>query len=69
MLVIVSIIFFFSYQRYQFRLFNEIDRRYYTQDDFTIFLENIPVFIPTNTDSNTGEQVFYYEDYIKTHME
>ena len=51
--VVLSIIFFFFYRRYQFTIYNEIDRRYYTQDDFTIFMENLPVFIPHSIDKKT----------------
>jgi hypothetical protein len=67
--VVLSIIFFFFYRRYQFTIYNEIDRRYYTQDDFTIFIENLPVFIPVKHHQWSGEKVFYYEEAVKEVLE
>jgi len=59
-LVVISMVFFFFYKKYQFKIYNEIDRRYYTQDDFTLFLENIPIFIPQKYDQEAGENIFEY---------
>ena len=67
--VVLSMVFFFFYRRYNFSIYNEIDRRYYTQDDYTLYLKNIPVFIETNFDEEFNEAVFWYEKAIRNMLE
>ena len=67
--VVLSMVFFFFYRRYNFSIYNEIDRRYYTQDDYTLYLKNIPVFIETNIDEKSNETIFWYEKAIRNMLE
>ena len=48
--VVVSVIFLLLCRKYQSAVFNEIDRKVYSQQDYTIFVKNIPIYI-TPTDS------------------
>lgn len=42
-MVIISILFFYLYRRYQYKIYGMLDVHNLTQDDFTVFVENIPV--------------------------
>ena len=66
--VCISIVFCGLCQKYQFAVFNEIDRKIYTQQDYTIFVDNIPQYIPFVTDSK-GRRVINYAQNLKQALE
>lgn len=41
--IILSIPFFLAYRRMQYKLYDEIDAVKQTEDDYTLFIENIPI--------------------------
>jgi hypothetical protein len=42
-MVVLSIVFFLIYRKIQYRIFDQIDIGVQEQDEYTIFIENIPV--------------------------
>jgi len=44
--VLASIVFFIIYRRYQFRIYCIVESTSFSQDDYTLFVENIPIYIP-----------------------
>ena len=65
--VIMSIFFFFAYRKVQYHLYGEIEGCHQTQDDFTIFVEGIPILdFQDNIASETGKLIqFDYEQKLK----
>lgn len=51
--VFLSIIFFALYRRYQYRIYNLIDKLNHTQADFTIFVERMPILLPKSLGNNS----------------
>lgn len=54
--IIVSIAFFLYYRKYQYEVFELTDIGAHTQSDYSVFIENIPIFLPysgNNLDRNT----------------
>jgi hypothetical protein len=43
---IVSIVFFILYRKFQFKIYNIAETSSFSQDDYTLLVENIPIFIP-----------------------
>jgi len=44
--VLASIVFFIFYRKYQFRIYSIAESTSFSQDDYTLFVENIPIYIP-----------------------
>ena len=65
--VIMSIFFFLYYRSVQYDLYGKIERQIQTQDDFTIFVEGIPILdFQDNIASETGKLIqFDYEQKLK----
>ena len=47
--IVVSIIFFLYYRKYQYQVYSLTDIGAHTQSDYSIFLEDIPIFLPKNS--------------------
>ena len=62
--VVVSILFFFFYRKYQYGIYSLLDSNAHTQDDYTLFVENIPVFMAVET-TQSGKISFEYEAGLK----
>lgn len=63
--VIGSIIFFILYRKIQYTIYDKIDAEHQTQDDYTIFVENIPILDFDKVhlrSSNKGVQFEYDRD-------
>lgn len=45
--VIISIVFFYFYRRYQYSIYTIVDLANHTQYDYTLLVEKIPIFLPT----------------------
>jgi hypothetical protein len=55
-MVIASIIFFVIYRKHQYDIYGMLDLHNLTQDDFTVFVKNIPVELQ---ESSKEEQTNY----------
>ena len=66
--MVFSIIFFLFYRRYLFNIYKEIDYYHDSQDDFTIFVEDIPELIDAQTQQK-GQVEFNYELAIRRMFE
>ena len=40
---VILMFYFLGYRRIQYSMYDKIDKEKQTQDDFTIFVENIPI--------------------------
>lgn len=44
--IVISIAFFLYYRKYQYQVYSLTDIGAHTQSDYSVFLEDIPVFLP-----------------------
>lgn len=50
--VVLSIVFFTIYRKYQYTIYCLADMSNHTQADYTIFAERIPIILPKNSGDN-----------------
>ena len=65
--VVGSIIFFLVYRKIQYNLYDQIDHEFQTQDDYTLFVENIPILdFKESLSTEDGNYIeFDYEQALK----
>lgn len=61
---VASIIFFYFCRKYQFKLNSILEHSNVSQDEFSIYIENIPIFI-YEEETTTDDVKFEYENFIK----
>ena len=67
--IVLSIIFFFIYRKQQYRFNEEIDKNRQTEDDFTIFVSNIPLLdFPNAEEVRKMKHSDRYELYHRLHL-
>jgi hypothetical protein len=49
--VVLSIAFFMYYRKFQYEVYSLTDLSNHTQSEYTIFVEDIPIFLPSSTKS------------------
>lgn len=60
---VVKVILFICYRSFQYSMYDKIDYQNQTQDDFSIFVENIPILdFPDRPDQNNTFQFDYDKD-------
>lgn len=64
--IILSIIFFSFYRKRQYEIYDSIDANFQTQDDYTLFVEGIPI-LDLPADSN--QVVIDYRKHLKEVIE
>lgn len=62
--VVFSIIYFLVYHKYQSQIYSLLDSSAHTQDDYTVFVQNIPVYMAVSK-NNKGQFSFEYEMGLK----
>ncbi len=65
--VVGSIIFFMVYKKIRYDIYLAIDASHQTQDDYTLFIENIPIldFKPHMNTTDLNMIAFDYEEKLK----
>lgn len=65
--VVLSIVYFIIYRKIQYNIYEAIDAEHQTQDDYTLFVENIPVLdYKDDMENNEIEMMeFNYEAKLK----
>jgi hypothetical protein len=64
-ITVVSIIYFIWYKSKQYKMMSWLDRNNKSQDDFSILIENVPMFIYKDGITTTKNVNYDYESMIK----